>query len=190
MDVSAHPHAVARYLALVAALGIDTTPPLEWSLPQGSAPAGFDNAQSFVLLHPFSRGAGKSLTAAQVAEFCRTLAPHRVVIAGRAETPLPPLENATDLLNRTSLGELLWLLRRAAFTVSVDSGPMHLAAALSPRLLSIHTWSDPAKVGPYQPDAWIWKDRALFQMRDLAKPSAHQPAADIATVARFVASQR
>ena len=190
VDVSAQPHAVARYLALVAALGIDTSAPLEWPLPQGSAPAGFDDAQPFVLLHPFSRGAGKSLTAEDVTEFCRALAPRRVVIAGRAETPLPPLENVTNLLNRTTLGELLWLLRRAAFTVSVDSGPMHLAAALGPRLLSIHTWSDPRKVGPCQPDAWVWKDRALFQMKDLAKPSIYQPAKDLAEVARFVTAQQ
>ena len=189
VDVSAQPHAVDRYLALVATLGIDTSPPLEWPLPQGSAPTGFDDSQPFVLLHPFSRGEGKSLTAAEVADFCRALVPHRVVLAGRTETHLPPLENATDLLNRTTLPEILWLLRRAAFTVSVDSGPMHIAAALTPRLLSIHTWSDPRKVGPCQPDAWIWKDRALFQMKDLANPSAHQPATDIAAVARFVGAR-
>lgn len=189
VDVSAQPHAVERYLALVAALGLDTSVPLEWPLPQGSAPAGCDATEPFILLHPFSRGAGKSLTAAEVGEFCRALAPHRIVVAGRADTALPPLENTADLLNRTTLPELLWLLRRAAFTVSVDSGPMHIAAALTPRLLSIHTWSDPRKVGPYQPAAWIWKDHALFQMRDLAQPSAHQPAADIAEVARFVGAR-
>ena len=189
VDVSGKAHAVARYLALVASLGIDTAAPLEGPLPQGSAPAGFDDAQPFVLLHPFSRGAGKSLTATEVADFCRALAPHRIVLAGRTDIALPLLENVADLLNRTTLGELLWLLRRAAFTVSVDSGPMHLAAGLTPRLLSLHTWSDPAKVGPYQPDAWVWKNRALFQMRDLAQPSAHQPEADIAAVARFVATR-
>ncbi len=189
VDVSAQPHAVDHYLALIAALGIETSAPLEWPLPQGSAPAGCDATEPFILLHPFSRGAGKSLTAADVSEFCRTLAPHRVVIAGRADAMLPPLENVTDFLNRTTLPELIWLIRRAAFTVSVDSGPMHIAAALTPRLLSIHTWSDPRKIGPYRPDAWIWKDCALFQMRDLAKPSTHQPAAGLAEAARFVAAQ-
>ena len=189
VDVSGQPHAVDRYLALVAALGIDTAPPLAWPLPQGFAPAGFDATAPFLLLHPFSRGAGKSLTAAEVAEFCRALAPRRVVLAGRTAAPVTAGANVTNLLNRTTLPELVWLLRRAAFTVSVDSGPMHIAAALTSRLLSIHTWSDPAKVGPYQPDAWIWKDRALFPMRDLADPSARQPAAEIAAVARFVAAQ-
>ena len=188
--MSGQAHSVDRYLALVTALGIETAAPLEWPLPRGSAPAGFDATEPFILLHPFSRGAGKSLTPAEIADFCHTLAPHRIVLVGRTDTTLPPLGNVADLLNRTTLPELLWLLRRAAFTVSVDSGPMHIAAALTPRLLSIHTWSDPRKVGPYQPDAWIWKDRALYQMRDLAQPRAHQPAADITEIARFVGTQR
>jgi hypothetical protein len=42
---------------------------------------------------------------------------------------------------------------------------MHIAAAISPRLVSIHTWSDPRRVGPYEPDAWIWR------RGELAKPS-------------------
>jgi ADP-heptose:LPS heptosyltransferase len=181
-------HAVDRYLALVAALGIDTAGALEWPLPQGAAPAGFDASRPFVLLHPFSRGAGKSLATAKVAEFCRVLAPTRVVVVGRTEERLPPLDNAVDLLNRTTLAELIWLIRRAAFVASVDSGPMHIAAALTPRLVAIHTWSDPRKVGPYQPEAWVWKDGALFQMKHLAETNTHRPA-EIAEVARHVAQQ-
>ena len=43
---------------------------------------------------------------------------------------------------------------------------MHIAAALSARLLSIHTWTDPRRVGPYNADAWIWRNGDLQQMRD------------------------
>jgi ADP-heptose:LPS heptosyltransferase len=68
----------------------------------------------------------------------------------------------------------------------VDSGPMHIAAALTSRLLAIHTWSDPAKVGPNRPEAWIWKDATCFQMRDLANTSAHLPCRDIGEVAALV----
>jgi len=46
----------------------------------------------------------------------------------------------------------------------VDSGPMHIAAALTDRLLAIHTWSDPRQVGPYQPKAWVWKDGRVGRM--------------------------
>jgi ADP-heptose:LPS heptosyltransferase len=186
VDVSGKTHAVDRYLALVAALGIDVAARLDWPLPAGTPPAGFAISGPFVVFHPFSRGEGKSLSAAQVAEFCRALAPVRVVLAGRTEVAVSPAPNAVDLLNRTSLSELIWLLRQAAFTVSVDSGPMHIAAALGPRLLSLHTWSDPAKVGPYRPEAWVWKDQALFQMGDLLHPASHRLSRSVAELGDFV----
>ena len=186
VDVSGCTHAVDRYLALVRALGIERPAQLAWPLPQGTAPAGLPADSRFVVLHPFSRGKGKSLSVADVTAFCRAVSPMRVILAGRADERVPPLENVTDLLNRTTLAELLWLLRRAAFVVSVDSGPLHIAAAITPRLVSIHTWSDPAKVGPYHPDAWIWKDGALFQRK---APDARRSAPDIAALSAFVRHQ-
>ena len=57
-------------------------------------------------------------------------------------------------------------MRRAAWVVSVDSGPMHIASALSPRLLSLHTWSDPKRVGPYNPEAWVWQNGVVFQQKE------------------------
>ncbi|MEI7776466.1 MAG: hypothetical protein WCK17_17020, partial [Verrucomicrobiota bacterium] len=40
------------------------------------------------------------------------------------------------------------------------------------RLLAIHTWSDPRKVGPFHPLAWVWKDGKIGRMGDYpnAKP--------------------
>ncbi len=73
-----------------------------------------------------------------------------------------------DLLNRTSISQLIWLIRYASFVVSVDSGPAHLAAALGRPMVAIHAWSDPRRVGPYREDAWVWKNGRLVQVRDLA----------------------
>ena len=102
----------------------------------------------------------------EVAKFCAEIAPANVVLAGRTDAAISPLPNVTNLLNKTTLPELCWLLRNAAFTVSVDSGPMHIAAAVSENLLSIHTWSDPRKVGPFNPGAWIWKDGKIGRMAE------------------------
>jgi ADP-heptose:LPS heptosyltransferase len=157
-------HAVKRYLALVGALGCDIAEPLEWRLPAGTRPNGCP--RDFILLHPFSRGEGKSLTAEEVTAFCRDLSPAKIVIAGRSDAAISTPSNAVNLLNKTTLTELCWLLREAAFVVSVDSGPMHIAAAVSANLLSIHTWSDPRKVGPFAPAAWIWKDGKIGRMAD------------------------
>jgi ADP-heptose:LPS heptosyltransferase len=116
-----------------------------------------------------------------------------VVLVGRCDQSLPELPwNTINLLNKTSLTELLWLLRRAAFVVSVDSGPMHLAAAVTDRLLAIHTWSDPCKVGPYRPGAHVWKARNFFSALDpvsTSAPAVEPSANDAETMARWVRSQ-
>ena len=62
-----------------------------------------------------------------------------------------------DLTNETDLAELIWVLGQAAKVISVDSGPMHMAAAVNPNVLGIHTWTDPRKVGPYPDTAVVWK---------------------------------
>lgn len=196
-DVSGCDHAVDRYLALTRlALGAEAgeaTPELEWPLPKGSLPAGFDPTEPFVALHPFSRGAGKSLTIEQVQEFCAALAPLRVVLVGRAEATsvesILSIPSTTDLLNRTTLPELIAVLRRAAWIVSVDSGPMHIASALTGRLISIHTWSDPAKVGPYRPDAWVWQAGQLFPQRERRQADVARKVANFAELAEFVRAQ-
>jgi heptosyltransferase-1 len=176
------PHAVERYLALAdAALGTADKPPslskepLRFPLPAGQPPEGAEKAPGrFVLLHPFSRGEGKSLTVEQVRAFCARLAPRRVVIAGRTagEEPSALPDNAIDFLNRTTLPELIWLLRRADFVISVDSGPAHLAAALGRPLVALHTWSDPRRVGPYRPDAWVWKSGVLRRVNEFVDADA------------------
>jgi heptosyltransferase I len=185
-------HAVDRYLALTRKVTGLAGDQIEWPLPEGKAPRAFadwDTEPGFVLLHPFSRGDGKSLSPEQASAFCEHLAPIQVVIVGRAEQQAPKLPNTIDLLNATDLHELIWLIRHARFVVSVDSGPMHIAAAVTNRLISIHTWSDPARVGPYRPDAWVWQSGRLYQPRDRENAAAHRVAANITDVAEFVKTQ-
>jgi ADP-heptose:LPS heptosyltransferase len=190
-------HAVDRYLALTRKVTGLPGDEIEWPLPEGKEPSAFAGRdaserhpyQTFVVLHPFSRGEGKSLSSEQVARFCDGLAPVRVVIAGRTDQQAPRLSNVTNLLNATNLHELIWLLRHARFVVSVDSGPMHMAAAVTNRLISIHTWSDPAKIGPYRADAWVWRNGRLFQQRDRENAAMHREAANIADLAEFVKTQ-
>lgn len=160
-------HAVDRYLKLAEAFGAAIPAQLRFPLPSGDPLPRFDPHPPFVLLHPFARGARKSLGKAVIHKFCEAFAPDRVVLVGNTKRRITPQDNCVNLANQTTLLQLVWLIRAARFTISVDSGPMHIAAALTSRLLSIHTWSDPRRVGPYNPDAWIWKNGKVFQVRDL-----------------------
>ncbi len=182
-------HAVDRNLVLAKALGASIDEPV-FSLPQGVPPAGLPAfAGPPVLLHAFSRGAGKSLSAGETRELCALLAPHPVLLVGVPAAPVEAAwpDNTVDLLGKTTLPELIHLLRLAAWTVSVDSGPMHLAAGISPRVLSIHTWSNPAMVGPWREDAWVWRESRLVRVGDL-DPGEFPERRDLAP--RYAAQQR
>ena len=186
----ANQHAVERYLKLVADLGIDTRVPLEFPLPAGEKPQSFFVSGPYVLLHPFSRGPGKSMPEPDVRSLCRELLPIPVVVAGRSDKSVDLPRNCINMLNKTSLPELIWLIRNAHYVVSVDSGPMHIAAALGDNLLSIYRWSDPRLVGPYNPNAWVLKDEALFQMKDAHEPRSAESellkVAELSDLSRFV----
>ncbi len=184
-------HAVTRYLKLVADLGIDTAVPLEFPLPPGEKPAGIELPERYLLAHPFSRGDNKSVPDDCLARLFELLAPIPIVLVGRAEGGRATPQGCINLLNKTSLGELIWLIRRAHFTVSVDSGPMHIAAAITDRLLGIHNWTNPFLVGPYNPGAWVWKNGALLQMRQIKTPqngpgSRNFGLEDVAQAAEFI----
>ena len=161
-------HAVERYLKLAETFGAPLLGPVRFSLPTGDALPRFDEDEPFVLLHPFARGRGKSLTDYAVREFCLQCAPTRVVLVGKSKLRVTAPDNCIDLTNQTTLLQLIRLIRTASFVVSVDSGPMHIAAALTDRLISIHTWTDPRRVGPYNSEAWVWRNGELKQMRDFA----------------------
>jgi ADP-heptose:LPS heptosyltransferase len=160
VPVNAGTHAVDRYLELPRALGIRIEPDdIAFELTPGTAPAGWpESLPRFIAVHPWSRGEGKSLSNSSLQALCDTLAPHPIVLVGMTADPMRPTgSHIHDWSQRTSLPELIWIMRQAQFCISVDSGPMHIAAAVNPQTLGIHTWSDPRKVGPYPPAVHVWK---------------------------------
>jgi heptosyltransferase-1 len=159
-------HAVDRYLKLVEAFGAPIGE-LRFPLPSGDLLPRFDPFPPFVLLHPFSRGHRKSLRGSVVERFCEAFDPIRVVIVGKSSRKIAVPENCVNLLNQTTLLQLIWLIRAARFVISVDSGPMHIAAAVTSRLVSIHSWSDPRRVGPYNSEAWVWKNGQLLRAGEI-----------------------
>lgn len=76
----------------------------------------------------------------------------KVIWAGSNYLPdrdaFPPAQ-FLNLTGNTSLVSLPALIQRADWVISNDSGPMHLAAALGVRVLSIFGPTDPRLFGPY-----------------------------------------
>ena len=160
-------HPVERFLKLAECAGAAVAESLRCPIPSGDPLPRFDPHPPFVLLHPFAHGRDKSLSNVVIEEFCRALTPTRVIVVGQAHSTINTPENCVDLTRQTSLLQLIWLIRVARFVVSVESGPMHIAAALTGNLLSIHTWTDPRRAGPYNPDNWVWKHGQLLRISEL-----------------------
>jgi ADP-heptose:LPS heptosyltransferase len=165
--VNRRSHPVERYRRLAECAGARVGESLRCSLPSGDPLPRFDAHPPFVLLHPFARGQDKSLSNRAIEKFCQSLAQTRVVVVGQTRNRINTPENCVDLTTQTSLLQLIWLIRVARFVVSVESGPMHIAAAVTGNLLSIHTWSDPRRIGPNNPGAWVWKHGQLYRVDEL-----------------------
>ncbi len=162
-------HAVDRCLALPKALGLTVPEQPVFPLPQGGQPEGWPDAEKGVIVvHPFSRGAGKSMPAPVLRLLLERLAPRKVAVLGSGE-PMPCIfPHVTDLCGRTTLPELIWCLRQARAVISVDSGPLHIAAAVNPAAtLGLHTWSDPRRVGPYPAASWVCKAGRIAHRQEL-----------------------
>ncbi len=64
-----------------------------------------------------------------------------------------------NLAGQTSLKELVELLRLAKLVVSNDTGPGHIASALGTPLVMMYSWSNPARIAPYnRPECMVAKD--------------------------------
>ena len=186
-------HSVQRYLRALPSMGIPIPEKPEWILPTDTVCNAIPANKPFVVIHPFSRGAGKSLDSECLDAFLKTFRARSdalCVLVGSGEHSRENDLGFMNLLNQTTLGELTDILRRASFVVSVDSGPMHLAAALGTPLLSIHTWSDPRSVGPFSEKAWIWQGGEIRRQSLIATPLPVKPftAHDAAEAAKLAAS--
>ncbi len=188
IEVNPAAHAVDRYLRMVEAFGIPAhRETLNWPLPEGIAPP-LELPGDYVIVHPWSRGKGKSLSKEALDALLAALSPANVVLVGVTDAQAGTWpKHVLDLSNRTSLAELIWLMRRAMWSISVDSGPMHIAAALSDHTLGIHTWSDPRKVGPYNPRALVWKAGRVASRAELSASECEQESTLSVEAARRVA---
>lgn len=134
-------HVVDRHLELAAAAG--AMHPLKlFPLPEGRDEGGLP-AGDFVLASPLAGWGAKQWPL----EHYRALGER---LRGELGIPLvldgPP---GSGFDRSSSIAGLIHATRRAAAVVGVDSGPLHLAAALNKPGVAIFGPTDPARNGPY-----------------------------------------
>lgn len=143
-------HVVDQHLDLAAAAGAASAL-RTFPLPAGQAGSALPESE-FVLASPLAGWRSKQWPLEHYAALARLLRQEfgvPLVLDGPASA-MPLFAQIEDAVAHAStLQGLLYATRRAAAVVGVDSGPMHIAAALGKPGVAIFGPTDPARNGPY-----------------------------------------
>lgn len=168
-------HAVEKNLAVAAACGVTIkTPEFDLAVTEAErtsarallAENGLGRPDAaFLAVLPGARWASKQWPAARFAELIDRLAaegrPRCVLLGAPSERWIaeaiveacksPPV----DLVGRTNLRQLTAVLELSEQVICLDSGPMHIAAALGKPLVALFGPTNPQRTGPYSASARV-----------------------------------
>jgi heptosyltransferase-1 len=130
--------------------GLGADGPVEFPIPTGT-PEGNLPYEPFVLASPFAGWVSKQWPVEHYAKLAELLREKRVPLVLNVApqqaaqlTGLPHVE-----VHTSSLAGLIDATRRATAVIGLDSGPLHLAAALGKPGVGLYGPTDPERNGPY-----------------------------------------
>jgi len=142
-------HVVERNLELAAAAGGATIPcvfPLPPGAPEGDLPAG-----AFLLASPLAGWRSKQWPIDYYSVLAERLARewNMPLVLNGPPAAVAAFQAKGALAHVSGLAGLIHATRRATAVIGVDSGPLHLAAALGKPGVAVFGPTDPARNGPY-----------------------------------------
>ncbi|MBN1270222.1 MAG: glycosyltransferase family 9 protein [Kiritimatiellae bacterium] len=184
-------HAVEEMLDVIRYLGLPPVIEFPISLPAHV----LETARPRVALVPRGRWMSKNWPPGHFAEVARTLREERGVnvylVGGPADRPAcNQIEQAAgpgviNTAGRTTVLEMAELLNEMDLVVGVDSGPLHVAAALGVPVLALYGPTDPACVGPYGEG-----NRVITAERTACWPCRKRDCADCIAAMRAIPPER
>jgi heptosyltransferase I len=142
-------HVVDRNLELAAAVGANALTRETW-LPAGSDEDVLPEGR-FVLSNPLAGWKSKQWPLANYQVVAKRLQSEGVeLVANVPRHVIPELKELKEVrLHSSSIAGLIAATRRASAVLGLDSGPLHLAAALRKPGVALFGPTDPARNGPY-----------------------------------------
>lgn len=158
-------HALEAMMSFATAIGAEPRD-LRWDIPlsegENEFPRQFIEAgKPLVVVSPCSSQRSRNYRNWHVENYAATidyLQQQRdctvVVTGGNSETDRHygaalAATGAVDLMGKTSLRELLALIREASLVICPDSGPAHLATTVNTPVIALFATSNPDRTGPY-----------------------------------------
>ncbi|NOY75208.1 MAG: glycosyltransferase family 9 protein [Kiritimatiellaeota bacterium] len=149
-------HAVDRYLKLVEPLGCDIRG-VEFPLPPFNEDISLldELPARFALVSPSAGKEANRWPAERFGEVAANLDLPSVVIGDPGSIDLAEIVvansngKAVSVAGRTSILELVALIKRAELLIANDTGPIHIAAALNIPVCAVFGPANPTRTGPY-----------------------------------------
>lgn len=161
-------HAVDRYLQLAEHIGVDVLPvefPLSIKQDEKQKALsilkenGILEGQPFILVNPIARWETKLWGNERFASLCNLITDKfdmRVVLTGSGlivseiDKIIAMTNRKTiNLTGKTGLKELMAVINYSKLMITVDSGPMHIAAAIGKPVIALFGPTAPWRTGPY-----------------------------------------
>lgn len=151
-------HAVDRYLKVADALGCEKASPcFPFPLVRDASDRGREltGGCDYAVMVPGARWKTKMWPTEYFGLLAAQLPIKTFVVGGTSDISIAEAVvrasegRAVSLAGKTSLRELISIIRGARFVCSNDSGPMHIAAACTVPVIAIFGPTSPAKTGPY-----------------------------------------
>lgn len=189
---AARPHVVDGFLGFLAAAGIDPAEfQYRFDLPEDPAAAAWAATElpvpgRTVVLSPCAGHPERSWRADRYAAVADHLMARGLEVAVTCAPAFEQMRFARrvcalmrraprDLAGRTSLPQLLALMRRARFVLGPDSGPIHLATVAGAPALGLYAVSRVGRTGPYRSREWCVERYDDAARRRLGRPAADLP---------------
>jgi lipopolysaccharide heptosyltransferase I len=165
-------HVIKKNLSLLKTVGVQQSQiefPLEIRKPEIAAAArrrlGIGDSDPFAIINPGAAWPNKRWPAVYFAEVAAALKTRHgfpsIVLWGPGEERLAQdvvdaAQGAAAVSPRTTLAELVSLVKAAAVMVSGDTGPLHVGGAVGTPIVGIYGPTNPERNGPWDSrDAWV-----------------------------------
>lgn len=164
------PHVADGFWGFAQAIGVDQNSKPQWDMPTNQNALDWCenvlNAKKTVVISPAASKAERNWLPERYA----ALANHafnkgyQIVLSGGPSNVEIQLGNdiiskaqvpIINLIGKTSLTQLLALLKQAKIVIAPDSGPAHMATTVNTPVIGLYAHSNPKRTGPYYSQGYV-----------------------------------
>jgi heptosyltransferase I len=185
------PHVADGFFAFAKAIGVPKSEQLHWQMPLETNAIdwykkSFSREKPYLVIAPVASKAERNWLPeryAAVAKYAHQKGFDILICGGPTETERQMAQSIqshcdfelNNLVGKTSLKQLLVVLKEAAVVLAPDTGPAHMAVTLGTPVIGLYMHSNPKRTGPYHYLDSVVSHYDKFLLEQTGQASEHHP---------------